>query len=165
MLRNYITENTGPDDQGYGPRFPEGTGMGMLDDIRRLMEGARIDFPKAKKAAKKINKEAMGRTNVGKKAKLKAGSQPENLRVKRKKKTGPFGEAYQPPPGNAPKGKRVTESMRESFRKKFRRFRAAVEKAPPGWEGTVKHMKKHKNIDNPWALAWSMKNQGDTPHH
>ena len=39
-----------------------------------------------------------------------------------------------------------------------------TEKAPPGWEGTVKKMKKHKDIDNPWALAWSMKNQGDTPH-
>jgi hypothetical protein len=38
------------------------------------------------------------------------------------------------------------------------------EKAPPGWEGTVKAMKKHKNIDNPWALAWSMKNKGDKSH-
>jgi hypothetical protein len=37
--------------------------------------------------------------------------------------------------------------------------------APPGWENTVKHMKKHKEIDNPWALAWHMKNKGDTPHH
>ena len=38
------------------------------------------------------------------------------------------------------------------------------EKAPPGWEGTVKAMKKKKNIDNPWALAWYMKNKGDKPH-
>jgi hypothetical protein len=37
--------------------------------------------------------------------------------------------------------------------------------APPGWEGTVKHMKKHKEIDNPWALAWYMKNKGAEPHH
>jgi len=36
--------------------------------------------------------------------------------------------------------------------------------APPGWEKTVKDMKKHKEIDNPFALAWSMKNKGDTPH-
>jgi hypothetical protein len=36
--------------------------------------------------------------------------------------------------------------------------------APPGWEDTVKKMKKHKEIDNPWALAWHMKNKGDTPH-
>lgn len=35
--------------------------------------------------------------------------------------------------------------------------------APPGWENTVKEMKKDKGIDNPWALAWSMKNKGDHP--
>jgi hypothetical protein len=36
--------------------------------------------------------------------------------------------------------------------------------APPGWEGTVKEMKDEPGIDNPWALAWSMKNKGYTPH-
>lgn len=36
--------------------------------------------------------------------------------------------------------------------------------APPGWEGPVKDMKKDKDIDNPWALAWYMKNKGDKPH-
>lgn len=36
--------------------------------------------------------------------------------------------------------------------------------APPGWEGTVKEMKKDKGIDNPFALAWSMKDKGYTPH-
>lgn len=36
--------------------------------------------------------------------------------------------------------------------------------APPGWENTVKKMKKHPGeIDNPWALAWHMKNKGDKP--
>ena len=35
--------------------------------------------------------------------------------------------------------------------------------APPGWENTVKKMKKHDEIDNPWALAWHMKNKGDKP--
>ena len=39
-----------------------------------------------------------------------------------------------------------------------------VEVAPPGFEGTVKAMKKHKDIDNPWALAWSMKNKGYKSH-
>jgi hypothetical protein len=38
------------------------------------------------------------------------------------------------------------------------------EVAPPGFEGTVKAMKKHKDIDNPWALAWSMKNKGYKSH-
>ena len=39
------------------------------------------------------------------------------------------------------------------------------EVAPPGWEKTVKAMKKHKDkIDNPWALAHSMKNKGYKSH-
>jgi len=39
------------------------------------------------------------------------------------------------------------------------------EVSPPGWAGSVKAMKKHKDIDNPFALAWSMKNKGDTAHY
>ena len=39
------------------------------------------------------------------------------------------------------------------------------EVSPPGWKGTVKAMKKHKEIDNPWALAWHMKNKGNKPHY
>ena len=40
-----------------------------------------------------------------------------------------------------------------------------AEVAPKGWEGTVKAMKKHKDdIDNPWALAWYMKNKGYKSH-
>ena len=38
------------------------------------------------------------------------------------------------------------------------------EVAPPGWEGTIKAMKKKKGIDNPWALAWHMHNKGMKPH-
>lgn len=36
--------------------------------------------------------------------------------------------------------------------------------APPGFEGTVKAMKKHKDISNPWALAWWQKNHGYKSH-
>jgi len=39
------------------------------------------------------------------------------------------------------------------------------EVSPPGWSGTVKAMKKHKDITNPYALAWSMKNKGAKPHY
>ena len=35
--------------------------------------------------------------------------------------------------------------------------------APPGWEGTVKRMKEHSEITNPWALAWYMKEKGYHP--
>lgn len=38
------------------------------------------------------------------------------------------------------------------------------EVAPEGWEATVKKMKKKKEIDNPWALAYWMKSKGYHPH-
>jgi len=38
------------------------------------------------------------------------------------------------------------------------------EKAPKGWEGTVKSMKKHPEIENPWALAHYMKGKGYKSH-
>jgi hypothetical protein len=41
---------------------------------------------------------------------------------------------------------------------------AVSEVSPPGWEKTVKAMKKHDEIDNPFALAWSMKNKGYKSH-
>lgn len=41
----------------------------------------------------------------------------------------------------------------------------AKEVAPPGWEDNVKQMKSHPEIDNPWALAWSMADQGADPKH
>jgi hypothetical protein len=37
------------------------------------------------------------------------------------------------------------------------------EAAPEGWEKTIKAMKKHKEIDNPWALANWMKKKGYQP--
>lgn len=38
------------------------------------------------------------------------------------------------------------------------------EKAPEGWEATVKKMKRHHEIDNPWALAHWMKSKGYHSH-
>jgi hypothetical protein len=38
-------------------------------------------------------------------------------------------------------------------------------KAPAGWEKTVKHMKAHKEITSPVALAHWRKDQGHTPHN
>ena len=35
--------------------------------------------------------------------------------------------------------------------------------APPGWEGTVKEMKGHEEIENPFALAWWMEGKGYKP--
>lgn len=39
------------------------------------------------------------------------------------------------------------------------------EVSPPGWSGTTKAMKKHKKIDNPFALAWWKKKHGAKPHY
>lgn len=54
----------------------------------------------------------------------------------------------------------------ETLRKHAARLKELLvaEVAPPGWENTVKRMKKHKDISNPFALAWYMKNKGDKPH-
>jgi len=39
-----------------------------------------------------------------------------------------------------------------------------VKVAPSGWEDTIQGMKEHPGeIDNPWALAWWMENEGYTP--
>ena len=35
--------------------------------------------------------------------------------------------------------------------------------APPGWEPSIKRMKKHGDVDNPWALAWWMRRRGYQP--
>lgn len=37
------------------------------------------------------------------------------------------------------------------------------EVSPPGYEKIVKGIKKNKDVDNPWAVAWSMKDNGIKP--
>jgi len=54
---------------------------------------------------------------------------------------------------------------KESLADKQTRERESLkEKAPPGFEGTVKAMKKHPEIDNPYALSWYLKNKGAKSH-
>ncbi len=57
------------------------------------------------------------------------------------------------------------ESMNENVEKIAEEVIASEKQAvsPPGWGGTVEKMKKHKDITNPWALAWwmSKKEKGD----
>ena len=57
-----------------------------------------------------------------------------------------------------------TTAAQKSLRQANEDVESVDEKAPPGFEGTVKAMKKHKEIDNPFALAWSMKNNGYKSH-
>ena len=72
----------------------------------------------------------------------------------------------------------TSPQKREAARQKAEKIKGHLEKqykqgvaegeldevAPKGWEGTVKAMKKHKEIDNPWALAHHMKNKGYKSH-
>jgi hypothetical protein len=57
--------------------------------------------------------------------------------------------------------------VEEHFAMKEAKFVLPINKvgvAPPGWENTIKQMKKHPSkIDNPWALAWYMKDKGYKP--
>ena len=66
----------------------------------------------------------------------------------------------------AKKAKSYFEARRARFAASMRNFRASTVKevSPPGWEGTVKAMKKDPGIKNPWALAHSMKNKGMSSH-
>jgi hypothetical protein len=53
----------------------------------------------------------------------------------------------------------------ELFHPSHFRYRTfGKEVAPNGWEGSVKSIKKHKEIDTPYALANYMKNKGYKSH-
>lgn len=104
--------NGGPDDDGFGPRFPASAGRGMgYEESVRLKESKgpnKSAEPKVK--AKTFIKAAEGEKTAGKsKKKVKKGSKPENLRASEAKnqKKGAFGEKYTAPAGNAGKGVRV----------------------------------------------------------
>jgi hypothetical protein len=60
-------------------------------------------------------------------------------------------------------GKQIDKTTAD-IKKSLNKEETVSEVAPPGFEGTVKAMKKYKGIDNPWALAWSMKNKGYKSH-
>lgn len=40
-----------------------------------------------------------------------------------------------------------------------------TEVSPPGFSGTTKALKRHKEIDNPYALSWAMWKKGYKPHY
>jgi hypothetical protein len=90
------------------------------------------------------------------------------------KSSMPKGDIFGRTTGDAPKGEKGTSVKGAGTSDKTRNKQAddafdrdektLKEKAPKGWEGTVKAMKKHKEIDNPWALANSMKNKGYKSH-
>lgn len=60
---------------------------------------------------------------------------------------------------------RYSKSMSETMAEVRANEEKLLEVSPPGFKGTVKAMKKHDEIDNPYALAWHMKNKGDEAHY
>lgn len=68
--------------------------------------------------------------------------------------------------GNPSEISRVNKAVKTKFGFTAEGATGGVMKAvsPPGWKGTVEHMKSHPEISNPFALAWWMKDKGDTSH-
>ena len=60
---------------------------------------------------------------------------------------------------------RYSKSMSDTMAEVRANEEKLLEVSPPGFKGTVKAMKKHDEIDNPYALAWHMKNKGDEAHY
>ena len=60
---------------------------------------------------------------------------------------------------------RYSKSMSDAMTEVNAKEKELLEVSPPGFKGTVKAMKKHDDIDNPYALAWHMKNKGDKAHY
>lgn len=60
---------------------------------------------------------------------------------------------------------RYSKSMSDTMAEVRANEEKLLEVSPPGFKGTVKAMKKHDDIDNPYALAWHMKNKGDKAHY
>ena len=60
---------------------------------------------------------------------------------------------------------RYSKTMSDTMAEVRAKEEELLEVSPPGFKGTVKAMKKHDEIDNPYALAWHMKNKGDEAHY
>lgn len=96
-----------------------------------------------------------------KKPKAKDGEKKGRGRPKKEKPaeySGPKGDIFGRTTGTAPKGKKGTVVKGKANQD------TVDESAPKGWEGTVKAMKKHKEIDNPYALTNYMKKKGYKSH-
>ena len=59
--------------------------------------------------------------------------------------------------------KKIFEAFKKAVDAGWKPKRGMEAKAAPGWEGSVKKMKKHNDISNPFALSWWMHEKGYTP--
>ena len=91
-------------------------------------------------------------------AKPAEGAAPMPMAASQKKAGEPFGGKQSPPFGKKDEEKKDKEASIDDLKL------AEVEKvavAPPGGENVVKGLKEDSDVDNPWAVAWSMYNKGD----
>ncbi len=74
-------------------------------------------------------------------------------------------ERYKAPPPISGAGSRYPmgpgQGSRAAMKKSLRGMNTEV--TPPGFEPVVKALKKRGDVDNPWAVAWSMRNKGIQP--
>jgi hypothetical protein len=136
----------------------------VADEVAKILAQEAELSPKQKKIAKiagdkeKIDADDLAALRAGKK--VEEGFDDMEKYLKDKAKPQPSGGAGKKQ-GSSYGGSKQKEEPKEDMKEDVE---SVDEKAPPGFEGTVKAMKKHKDIDNPFALAWSMKNKGYKSH-
>jgi hypothetical protein len=137
----------------------------VAEEVAKILAQEAELSPKQKKIAKiagdkeKIDAADLAALRAGKKP-VEEGFDDMDKYLKDKNKPQPSGGAGKKQ-GSKYGGSKQKEEPKEDMKEDVE---SVDEKAPPGFEGTVKAMKKHKNIDNPFALAWSMKNKGYKSH-
>lgn len=96
----------------------------------------------------------------------------DQMNVKGKKRKDYHSDAGFPGGGGRGIGMSTARSMKCQCMKAYKAMKGSMNagkysmqaKAPKGWEGTVKHMKSHPEITNPWALSHWMKDEGYHSH-
>lgn len=136
----------------------------VAEEVAKILAQEAELSAKQKKIAKiagdkdKIDADDFAALRAGKK--VEEGFDDMDKYLKDKAKPQPSGGAGKKQ-GSKYGGSKQKEEPKEDMKEDVE---SVDEKAPPGFEGTVKAMKKHKDIDNPFALAWSMKNKGYKSH-
>ena len=165
----------------YGGKGTEGAKFDLYMQ-KRKQDNAKAAPKTQKEEVESIEEGLMTGITLAKKVKNDEGGHDQDVHHKGKKigtissyshRTGTKYGMSHDASGDAMAGSRSHEEALSDLRQahaehlksmKSEEVEQVVEKAPPGFEGTVKAMKKHKEVTNPFALAWSMKNKGYKSH-
>jgi len=99
--------------------------------------------------------ETFGEEDSGRNTEVKIGNKTKRIPIKKDSEYRDYQREWEDGEELEDESDELEECA--SLNKEFSLF---TEKAPEGWEGTVKAMKKDKSIDNPFALAHWMKEKG-----